>query len=283
MSRLFALGLTGLFVFAHSAPAQLIAYEGFAYTPSTSLGGQNGGSGFAAGWTLVSGTATIQSGSLVAAAPSDTLAETGNNVSLSPIDDTVIGDARRNLATPIAGTAGTSAWVSVVIKGNGSSGDSAQAALYVSDGAGGGFTITTGASGGGINPPANSRWSIGDQTGFSEASSNVSDLLQSLLVARITFGAANDAVDLFVNPTPGGSLPPPDSSLSLPHTATLSQIELVHASLAGASASVPFDEIRLGRTFADVTPTAVPEPSTLLLTAAGLGLAFRCRRVGRKA
>jgi hypothetical protein len=283
MTRLFALGFAGLVAFATSAPAQIIAYEGFGYTPGSSLNLQNGGSGFSSAWALASGTGVIQSGSLVVPAPANTLAESGNSLTLAPLNDTVPGDATRNLSTPITGTTGTSAWVSVIMKGTGSTGINGQAALFLSDGAGSGFAITTGATGGAINPPANSNWSLGDTTGAFEASSTVSSTIQSLLVAQITFGPTNDTVKLYVNPTPGTTPPgSANATLSLPHTATLSQIEVVDSDLNGASAIVPFDEIRLGNTFADVTPTAVPEPSTLLLTAAGLVLAIRRRQTERR-
>jgi hypothetical protein len=287
MIRSIALAAAVLLISAPACRAQVIAYEGFNYTAGQSLSGQNGGSGFAGAWTLVSGTSQIQAGSLPPAAPSAALSETGNSLVATPINSGIPEDASRTLSSPVTGTAGTSFWVSVVMKGAGLSGTSAQGALIVSDGAGTGFSITTGATGGGIppnNPSASSTWSLGDAgTGAAEAKSAISDTLQSLLVARVTFGAVNDTIDLFINPPLTGSPPAsPTISLPVPHAATLSTFDVDYSSLSGSSTSTLFDEIRAGNTFADVTPAAVPEPSTLLLAAAaGVGLIVRRLRFGR--
>jgi len=278
--------VTCLTMFAPAARAQIIAYEGFAY-PIGGLNGQNGGIGFAAGWTVVSGTVNVQANSLVPAAPSTALPETGNSLSVTPINDTIFGLANRTLSTPVIGTAGTSIWVSVVMKGAGISGLSAQGALLVTNGSNNGFSITTGATGSGIppnNPAPNSNWSLGDAgTGAAEATTTVSDTLQSLLVARVSFSPAGnpafDQIDLFVNPPLTGS-PPATASASLlvNHAATLSTVGVEYASVSGATTSTLSDEIRIGHTFADVT--SVPEPSTFfLIGVAGLGgIAWRRRR-----
>jgi hypothetical protein len=160
--------------------------------------------------------------------------------------------------------------------------------LTVSNGANSGFAISTGASGFGTppnNPPANALWSLADASGVGgEASSTVSNSLQSLLVTRTTFGATNDVIDLFVNPPPGATPPAsPDKSLTLPHTATYTTVQLAFANLAGSGATL-FDEIRIGNSFAVVTGAAVPEPSTLLLAgAAGVGGVVVRRRRSRGA
>ena len=98
-----------------------------------------------------------------------------------------------------------------------------------------------------------------------------------MLVAKVTFGAVTDTISLYVNPALGGGPPAsPTVSLAVPHAATLSQFDVDYGSLSGGSTM--FDEIRLGQTFADVTP--VPEPSSLLLAGlAALGLHLKRRRV----
>ena len=74
----------------------------------------------------------------------------------------------------------------------------------------------------------------------------------AFLVVRITFGAANanDTVDLFVNPTPGQPLPAvPDATKSDRNTGIPGDFNL------GSAVHCQFDEVRFGRTFADVAPT----------------------------
>ena len=287
MTRSIALAAAMLLVSVQASRAQLVAYDGFNYTSGQSLSGQNGGSGFGGAWNLMLGTSQIQAGSLVPAAPSSGLSESGNSLVATPISSGQPEVANRTLAAPVSGTSGTSAWVSVVMKGSGLSGATSQGALIVSDGSGNGFSITTGAFGQGIppnNPPPSSTWSLGDaSTGASEASSNISSTLQSLLVARVTFASPNDTVALFVNPPLTGSPPAsPTISLPVPHAAFLSRIDVDYSSLGGSGTSTLFDEIRLGNSFADVTPsTPLPEPSTLLFAGVAVaGLIVR-RKGGR--
>jgi hypothetical protein len=282
MARSLGLAVfAGLLAWAAPARAQLIAYEGFNYPAGQSLDTLNGGTGFVGPWSILSGTATVQPGSLVPAPPSSGLPESGNSLAIAPSFAGGSSDSTRTLSTPIIGTPGTSAWVGVVMKGNGESGSQGAGALILSDNGVGGFSITTGASGSGIapfNPPPSSTWSIGDSNvGASEGSSAISNTLQSLLVARITFGAASDLVDLYVNPALGGGPPATaNATIAVPHAAALGFVTVTDASLNVPSSVTQFDEIRIGGTFADVTGAAVPEPSTFALVGlTGLGLLRR--------
>ena len=161
MTRSILLTAAVVIMSCPASRAQLIAYDGFNYTSGQSLGGQTGGSGFAAAWALVSGNVTVQTGSLAPAAPSGSLAETGNSVNATPAGSLVPADASRVLASPVTGTVGTSIWLSVVMQGPGLNGSTAQGALILSDGVGNGFSITTGATGGGIPPTNPARVRIG--------------------------------------------------------------------------------------------------------------------------
>jgi hypothetical protein len=105
----------------------------------------------------------------------------------------------------------------------------------------------------------------------------------NLFVVEYTFGSGG-TVNLFVNPTPGGTQPvTPDATMSGgTDAANLQEIGFKAQSSAGAGNWV-FDTLRVGDTWADVVPAAavVPEPSTFALAGLGIfGLALwrRARR-----
>jgi hypothetical protein len=273
-----------LLALAPAVRSQVIAYDGFAYTSGQSLAAQNGGVGFSGGWQLFSGTASIQPGNLIAASPSDGLVETGNSLSLTPASTSTAAHATRNLSAPIPGVTGSTFWMSVVMKGAGEIGTTGEGKIALLNGTFG-FNVETGQGVQGTPPNSgtNANWSVQGPSPFVEGTSSVPNTLQSLLVVKYTFGSANDFIQLFVNPPLGGGAPTTSSAqTSGNHTTNLNTVDLSYTSNNGAANSVLFDEIRIGQTFADVTPTAVPEPSILLLTAAGLSLAIRRRRERRE-
>jgi len=272
MRRLILFGVAAaLLAPVPAARAQLIAYESFSYPPGN-LNGQTGGTGFATPWVTGFGTATVLSGSLTPSGSAAGLPTAGNHVSVVP-DISTLGSTTRTLTQPVAGTAGSTAWLSVVMLGDGTN----SGAFTVSDGGFRGFSFTTGTASG----PPTIRWTLSDLSLGGEVASSTPSTVQSLLVARVTFltDATHDRVDLFINPPPGVNPPPaPDVFLSVLHAATLGTFELATASPSGTP-TTQFDEIRIGATFADVVAAPVPEPSTLVLVgAAGLGGAIVRRR-----
>lgn len=102
----------------------------------------------------------------------------------------------------------------------------------------------------------------------------------TLLVYRLTFTPTGDTIDLFVNPTPGGTLPAtPDLTFAIPEATfanTFTSIRLQSGEGAGTATPFSFDELRGGGSFADVAP--VPEPAALGLLSAAALLALRRRR-----
>jgi hypothetical protein len=77
---------------------------------------------------------------------------------------------------------------------------------------------------------------------------------------------------LYLNPTPGGSMPA--ATLTLHDVTTVTAIDNVgfKTAASGTTGSYLTDNLLVGTTWADVTPIAVPEPSTFALMGLGLGL-----------
>lgn len=114
--------------------------------------------------------------------------------------------------------------------------------------------------------------------GISAAGSD--SALETLLVVKLNIGAGanDDTADLYINPTPGAALP------AVPDIAGYAFSEdpndnraIDEARLGSGNGGFSIDEIRIGQTFADVTP--VPEPAAGALLLAGLGvITSRCSR-----
>jgi hypothetical protein len=69
------------------------------------------------------------------------------------------------------------------------------------------------------------------------------------LVLRARFAAGNDTLDMWVNPVPGQPLPAPDATKTDHDAGTPEIINL------GSRPRCQFDELRIGRTWEDVSPT----------------------------
>jgi hypothetical protein len=94
-----------------------------------------------------------------------------------------------------------------------------------------------------------------------------------LLVLRADYTSGNDTFKLYVNPTSSAEPGTADATLTY-NIGTQNGLGL------NAGGPTSFDEIRIGTTFADVTPSLVPEPGTMSLVAIGLVtlLGYRSRR-----
>jgi hypothetical protein len=93
-----------------------------------------------------------------------------------------------------------------------------------------------------------------------------------LMVVRMAFGEGNDVIDLFVNPASIGGTPPatPDASVTVTDDLRFRSFRFYPGS---GQNSGYLDEVRIGETYADVTPP-VPEPAGVLLALGGV-LALR--------
>lgn len=246
---------------ANRTAAALQAYEGFDYGPDGSdLVGANGGIGFSGGWAAGGFNASVsnnfdrESDALTFGA----LQTSGGAVRTAAVG--AIAGVTRNLAAPL-GQANTTAYVSFLVRPEGT----------LNAGAFNGFLglvlespgepeLFIGKPGGG----AINNWVVEDRGGSGQHSSPMaaSTTATALLVVKAEFASAgNDRVTLFVNPTPGGPEPAAGVLKTDANFGTLTGLTIY------SSGAMRIDELRVGATFADVTP--VPEPGALGLLLAG--------------
>ncbi len=264
-----------------SARADLMAYEGFNYPVGTNLNGQNGGVGFAGPWApggfnaSVFNHLTIGSGSLTF----DNLLISGNHASAGA--QNAIAGLTRPLAQPL-GTPGTVSYISFLLRPEGTLGQGALNGFF-------GVTLETqggsepqlfiGKPGGG----AVNRYVLENRGGANQVASGVAPVVGEpvLLVVKAEFSAGNDRFTLFVDPTPGGIEPASGTVKSDANVGLITGLTLY------STGAFSIDELRVGTTFADVTPLGpgpvVPEPGSLSLFVLSLGgvVGYRWRQQRR--
>ena len=261
-----------------TAHAQLLAYEPFNYAVGSSLAGQtpaSPGGGFTGAWTVPGGTATMNSGSLIAsssyggyATSAPSLATTGNSVAVTGGGPNT---ANINLASPITATAASPIWYSFLLNPTQQWSVLTLAASNVS------FGSFNGTWGIGIIGS-----SVGQVTGGTATSGT--DYLVVLEDQGPTTTGGKDTLSLWVDPNPGATAPSELNVANGPPILTdpnLTVGSVTQLQLATGQSGV-FDELRIGTSYADVTP--VPEPATLgLFAIGGLGLiALRHRKTVRR-
>jgi hypothetical protein len=260
---------------AMNSSAALLVYEGFDYSAGTSLRTQSGGTGFAGAWANTgNATETATSpglgyGNLTAA---------GNKATLNGQQTTSTNGNSAFLTRDLSqsfGADGTTVWLSFISQrtGSKSAGGTAQPLNYQRV-----FSLslfsgsaTEQASVGELSNDPADVWALNpDATTIAPSAHTTTPLdTQSFLLLRIDniAGTSSDKAYLWVNP---------DLSLGEPaigtEAATITDelsFNRVRLTVGGSqnsgatlAASGLFDEIRIGDTFADVTP--VPEPNCLL-------------------
>ena len=237
------------FVWGSFSQASVVVSEPFNYAVNANVNGSNGGIGFAGPWAedgLSPDYDSIRASSLNTQA----LEVSGNSATSRAPDALWTGLSRA--ITTIAGTPGTTLWVSLLVRKETAGGvapeDYFGLVLYPT--AGDGLFIG--------DPYENDVWTLGVAgigEGLFPSTRAVTTGATVLLVAKITFSAGADTIRLFVNPPLGG--PPGDASAAaVKADFNLSDIESIGI-LAGSSSADPrwsYDEIRLGTQFADVAP-----------------------------
>ena len=254
-----------------TAGADAAVYDGMNYTPGAALQSENGGTGWSNSWQA-SANYVATSGSL----SFEGLVTSGNKVSFSQPD--LSGDeAERTVGAPNDfGAAGTTTWVSILVRPD----------QAVGAGSNGGGEFSLDIDNFVVGQPAISDTDYSLGAGGLDPASTVPIVAgqTAFLVIEMQFNAstsANDTISLFVNPTPG--LAAPDVPAVTLSNTNLSNNITDLAFYAANNEAVSFDELRLGDTFADVSP--VPEPGTwgaLAVGAVALGGTAVRQRMGRR-
>lgn len=261
MSRFRTLSLALIVgcAWATHARAQLVAYDPFNYPTGGVVGQSGGGSfGFSSPWAPGGFNASQSSNFLVApgSLQRGLLATDGGR--LTSGSTSVISGITRNLSTPI-GAGGTTRYVSFLVE--------PQAPLH--QGVFNGFfgllfetagepELFIGKPGGG----AIGNYVLEDRGGSGQFVSNflTTPGETALLVVKAEFmPTGNDRFTLYVNPVPG--MPEPASASVFKNDSNIGSVTGLTIYSTGA---FELDEIRLGTTFAAVTPV-VPEPGVLLV------------------
>jgi hypothetical protein len=227
-------------IVAHASSTPL-AYEGFAltfplYNTGSGLSGawqQGGFNAFASGYTA-SETSLSFGG----------LQRSGGRVASTAFQS--INGTVRNLAQSIGGD-NTTAYVSVLLRPEGT----LNAGIF-----NGFFGLTLNGSLGNelfVGKPgaqATGEYVIEHRGGFGQVSSGVPTVVgqTAFLVVRADFLAGNDLFSLYVNPAPGAPEPANGVVKSDLNLGTVSRIGIY------STGAFSIDEIRIGSTYADVTP-----------------------------
>jgi hypothetical protein len=241
------------------APAA-IQYEGFAYTAGETLAGKNGGSGWSGPWAVTDGSgnalAASASGYIVSGlnytdAAGNTLVASGGAWQTDA--GVFFGQARR-LSTATSGTAGTTRWISFLVK----QAPTTTGINYASASPGTGHSFGASALAGGVgnNGAAFVNCFYCSSTGSEAPISGWAAGSTALVLVRVDFAASgNDTMSLWINPPLAGALPAPTVAGSQANFGdALSGLTLAW----GDNRSFVFDELRVGDSYAAVAPSLPP-------------------------
>jgi hypothetical protein len=270
----FTFAALSLLTAGRAAGGALLAYEGFDYAAvGSDVAGQAGGTGFSGPWAPGGFNASISDHLDVAAGsvPFGTLLTGGNRAASGPTN--AIAGVTRPLATPL-GADGTTRYFSVVLRPEGTLGAGAFNGFF-------GVTLETAGEPelyfGKPGDGAIGQYVVEDRGGAGQVNSGVPAAVgqAALLVLKAQFNAGNDVFTLYVNPTAGGAEPAAGAVKSDSNVGPVTGLTIY------STGAFSVDEIRVGDTFADVTP-AVPEPVAGLSLVVGVAGAMLGRRAVRK-
>jgi len=243
--------------FAAAARADLLSYEPFNYPQvGSDLQGSagNGSFGFSGPWVPGGFNASLADNYDIAAGSLSfaNLLTSGNRANSVAVNS--IAGVTRDFSTPLGAT-GSTRYYSFLLRPEGTLNDFLFNGFF-------GVTLEspdepelfTGKPG---NDAIN-QYVIEDRGGANQHPSAIPAVVgqTALLVVKAEFLDQNDRFTLYVNPVPGGPEPLAGTVKSDSNLSTVSGFTIY------STGAFSIDELRMGETFADVTP-AVPEPSTL--------------------
>ncbi|HUJ10003.1 MAG TPA: hypothetical protein VL171_08250 [Verrucomicrobiae bacterium] len=235
-----------IFAAASATQAALVTYEGFNYLP-LSIDGENGYSNYwTTSWGQFLGDQPAYGVTNVALSdPSELLYTTSNSVF------TLGGFTGRFFAQPFNwALAGTTNYFSILIRPNNTPATNHYYGLQIfsnNANTGYGVDLFVGKNGDGLN------WGLQAGVGTDAFSHVAATLNQTVfLVVRVVFyEGAPDVFSLYVNPTPGNPEPATPDAVITNDIGTQDGIALN----TGNGGAASFGQIRIGATFASVTPT----------------------------
>ncbi|HLX95109.1 MAG TPA: PEP-CTERM sorting domain-containing protein [Verrucomicrobiae bacterium] len=258
--NLTVLAIGAIAFLVSSAQASLLFSEGFNYnTPGTLVPNTNPGGG---AWTGGNAGLTIGNGNLTYSGLTD---QGGNELSIS---NGAAGSAINTFANVTSGQIYYSFLLDVTAADSGNNYFTA-------------MNPTTGAPNGGtdaIDAYLYSNGKIGLRTaGAATVTSSSALTLNTTYFVVLEYNFTAQTAYLYLNPTAGGSQPA--ATLTLASVTTVTAIDDVGFKAASASGNYLVDNLLIGTSWADVTPSTVPEPSVLALAGLGvLGWVARLRR-----
>jgi hypothetical protein len=262
------------FLFPTAAEAVLLAYDGVDYAPAGSdLLGNAGGFGFSTAWRPGGFNASnnanydVQGGSL----SFGNLLTSGNRVQSAAVG--AISGLTRDLSTPL-GMPGTTRYVSFLLRPEGTLHGGAFNGFF-------GLVLEQPAEPelfiGKPGAAAIDRYVLEDRGGALQVASAVAPVVGEtvFIVLKAEFAAGNDRFTLYVNPTPGAAEPVAGVVKNNSNVGNVSGLTIY------STGAFSIDELRLGETFADVTP--IPEPAaTVMALWAAVGLIGTVRRTAMR-
>ena len=237
--------------------AQLIVSDGFNDTPGP-ITGQGGGTGWAGNWTNSgSGADTVVSGGLTYTQGGVTLLSSGNKLMTSGSD---VGAYRRPPTTfgPYGGNVNQDIWIGFLAAAPSAGDPTGYAGLSLFS-SGTEVFFTGEALGTGMYGFQNHARAGLD--GSAQVSGVSASTTTHFLALHLNFTASGTTeATLFIDPTPGVTpTRNPDVDKIFPSSFQFDQVRFQSGS--SANALFFFDELRMGNTFQDISPVALPAPT----------------------